>query len=316
MERSGIAASVGYGQEGTVGTATTATRWLPVITETMGQKITRIESDADIPGRTVLASAQWNGGPKEVGGDVQHELYQGGTGLLLTNTFGTVATTGSTTYTHVFTFGDTYGKGLTVEVGRPDVSGTTHRFRYAGCKVTDLEIGLALDKTATCGVTFMGMTEATGGSITSPSFGTDHTKPYKAITHGALTIAGAAQPVRDAKIKITRPYEERRFHGQATTSEPIQSDRTSITGEITVEFDALTAYNRFINGTEAAFVYTLTGSGSNTLTFDGNVRFDGATPQKSGRGILTLTMPVVFVSDGSTDSDALTATLVNSDSTA
>lgn len=315
MARSGIAAQIGYGQEVTVGTAVTPTRFLPLISETLGQEITRIESDADIPGRLMLTSEQWNGGPKMIKGDVQHELPVAGAGVLLYNALGAKgSTSGSGPYTTVLTPGDVYGKALTIEVGRPDVAGTVEGFTYAGCKISDLEIAMALDKPATMGVSFTGMTEATSGSITSASYGTGHAKPYKAITHGALTLAGSAAPVTDAKIKITRPFDERRFHGQATTSEPIQSDRLSITGEITVEFSGLTAYNRFVNGTEAAFLYVLT-QGTNVLTFEGNVRFDGSTPQKSGRGIITHTMPIVFVSDSTSDADALTVTVVNSDST-
>lgn len=317
MARTGIAVQVGYGQEVTVGTAVTPTRFLPVVTESMKQTRTRIESEGDIPGRTILTSDQWNGGPVSVGGDIQHELYQGGVGVLLYNLFGAKATTGSGPYTHEFTFGSTFGKAMTVQIGRPDVSGTLHKFVYAGCKLTEVEFAMDLDKTATMGLTVVGMTEATGTSPTSPSFGTDHTKPYKAINHGALSIGGSAQPVKACSIKVTRPYNaDRRFAGQPTTSEPVDGvDRTMVTGSLTVEFDTLALHDKFVDGDEAAFVYTLT-SGDNSLTFDGNVRFDDASPVKTGRGVLEYEVPVVFVSDGSTDSDALTATLINSDSTA
>jgi len=315
MARTGIAAQVGYGQEETVGTAVTPTRFLPVLTESLGQQITRIESEADIPGRQIITSEQWNGGPKMVSGDIQHELPVAGAGVLLYNALGAKgSTSGPGPYTTVLTPGDVYGKALTVQVGRPDVAGTTHKFVYAGCKITDLELAMALDKPVQMGVSLIGMTETTGGSVTAASFGTGHTKPYKAITHGALSIAGSAFPVIGAKVKITRPFDERRFHGQATTLEPIQSDRLAITGEVTAEFEGLTAYNRFVNGTEAAFSYVLT-QGDNVLTLAGNCRFDGATPVKSGRGVLQITMPVVFVSSGSADSDAFTVTVVNSDST-
>lgn len=315
MARTGIDAQIGYGQESTVGTAVTPTRFLPLLTESLGQEITRIESEADIPGRQVLTSEQWNGGPKMIKGDVQHELPVAGAGVLLYNTLGAKgSTSGAGPYTTVLTPGDVFGKALTVQVGRPDIAGDVQKFVYAGCKITEMEIAAELDKPVTMGMSLIGMTEATTGTVTSASYGTGHAKPYKAITHGALTIGGSAQPISSFKIKVTRPFDERRFHGQATTSEPIQSDRLSITGEITCEFEGLTLYNRFVNGTEAAFVYTLT-QGTNVLTFDGNVRFDGTTPAKAGRGIISVTVPVVFVSDSTADSDALSVTVVNSDST-
>lgn len=316
MSRSGIAAQIGYGQETTVGTAVTPTRFLPLAGDPdLGLDVTRVESEGDIPGRLVLSSNQWRSGSKMVGGSVQHELPVAGGGLLLYNALGAKgSTSGAGPYTTVLTPGEVFGKALTVQVGLPDVANTTHKFVYAGCKIQELEIAAELDKPVQMGVTFIGMTETTGGSVTAASFGTGHTVPYSSITDGALTIAGSAQPCQGFKTKITRTLAERRFDGQPTTSEPIDAGRLDLAGEITVEFDGLTAYNRFVNGTEAAWVYSLT-QGDNVMTFDGNVRFDKTRPVRNGRGIGTLTMPVVFLSDGSADSDALSVTVVNSDST-
>jgi hypothetical protein len=176
MSRTGIAAQIGYATEVTVGTPVTATSFLPLVSESLMQDRTRLESGGIIAGRRVLTSDQWNGGDVTVSGSVQHELYNRGLGKLFTAMFGTVATTGAGPYTHTFTPGDLAGDSLTVQVGRPATNGTVYPFTYAGMKVTSWEIACAAGEIATLGMDLVGRREFA----------------YRLVTDGVTTSASAA----------------------------------------------------------------------------------------------------------------------------
>lgn len=209
MSRTGLAAQIGYATEVTVGTPVTATAFVPLISESLTQDRTRLESGGIIAGRRVLASQSWNGGDVTVSGSVQHELYNRGLGKLFTAMFGAVSTTGAGPYTHTFTPGDLTGDALTVQVGRPATNGTVYPFTYAGMKVSSWEIACAAGEIATLGLDLVGQREfafrtVTDGVTTSGSaaitsvtaaFSTDDIgKPISGtgIPSGATIIAVAS----------------------------------------------------------------------------------------------------------------------------
>jgi hypothetical protein len=176
MSRTGLAAQIGYATESTVGTPVTATAFVPLISESLTQDRTRLESSGIIAGRRVLTSDQWNGGDVTVSGSVQHELYNRGLGKLFTAMFGAVATTGAGPYTHTFTPGDLTGDALTVQVGRPATNGTVYPFTYAGMKVASWEIACAAGEIATLGLDLVGQREFA----------------FRTVTDGATTSGSAA----------------------------------------------------------------------------------------------------------------------------
>jgi hypothetical protein len=166
MSRTGLAAQIGYATEVTVGTPVTATAFLPLISESLTQDRTRLESSGILAGRRVLTSDQYNGGDVTVSGSVQHELYNRGLGKLFTAMFGAVATTGAGPYTHTFTPGDLSGDSLTVQVGRPATNGTVFPFTYAGMKVASWEIACAAGEIATLGMDLVGQREFAFRTVT------------------------------------------------------------------------------------------------------------------------------------------------------
>lgn len=74
MSRTGIAAQIGYAIETTVGTPTTVTAFVPLVSESLTGERARLESAGIIAGRRVLSSNQWNGGDITVAGSVQ-QIY-------------------------------------------------------------------------------------------------------------------------------------------------------------------------------------------------------------------------------------------------
>lgn len=176
MTRTGLSAQIGYATESTVGTPVTVTAFVPLLSETLSQDKTRLESAGIIAGRRVLTSDQWNGGNVTVSGSVQHELYNRGLGKLFTAMFGDVTTTGAGPYTHTFTPGSLVGDALTVQVGRPATNGTVYPFTYAGMKVSSWEIACAQGEIATVGLDLVGQREFA----------------YRQVTDGVTTSGSAA----------------------------------------------------------------------------------------------------------------------------
>lgn len=149
--RSGLAGSIGYGDETTWGVPVAPTLHIPLVDESIGAEIERVESEGIIAGQRVIRSQQWEPGNVDAGGDVGHELYDRDLGLLLKHMFGGSTTTGP------FVPADLSGLGLTAQVGVPNVTdGTVHPKTLAGGKVASWEIAANAGEIATLGLSLVG----------------------------------------------------------------------------------------------------------------------------------------------------------------
>lgn len=138
-------------------------------------------------------------------------------------------------------------------------------------------------------------------------------KPLK-FNHAAVTIGGSSVNAKSLTISGNNGLDDaRRFLGNQRISEPLETGLREYTGTIELEFTDLTQYRRFVTGAEAALVASFT-SGTDSVTITTNARYDGSTPQVSGREILTQSLPFKCVAS-STDASAITVALVNSDAT-
>lgn len=307
--------SIGYGSEAVWATAAAVSRHLPLLDESMGQEIGRIESDGIIAGARARRSGQWAPGNKTISGDVSHELYDRDLGLLFTHMFGAVATTGAAApFTHTFTPGTLKGKGLTVEVGREDTTNTIRRFVYAGCKVASWEIGCSQGEIATIGLSLVGRTEATGGTLSVPSYAAGLIP--LSFNHGTLSIAGSTVgSITSATVSGDNGLAtERRFFSAAgLIAEPIENELRVYSGTFESEFDSMANYQRYLDGVEVAYVLTFQ-AGTNQVRIEGNIRYDGETPKAGKRDLPTQT--INWTSLGPTsDAGACTGVLVNSSAT-
>jgi hypothetical protein len=162
---SGMAAQIGWAVETTPGTIVTPTAFNPLVSESLTIDRERLESAGIIASRRVLTSDQWNGGNITVGGDIALELYNRGLGKLFRGMFGTVNTTGSGPYTHVFTPGDLSDDVLTVQVGLPGTGGTVHPKTLGGCAISSWEIACSAGEIATLGATVAAMNGHVGSRV-------------------------------------------------------------------------------------------------------------------------------------------------------
>lgn len=312
--KSGMAAQVGLKTESTYGTAVTVDRFTPLVSESMTEQIARMESAGIVPGRRVLASQQWAAGDVEVSGDLGFELYQQGAGLWFRHMFGAVSTAGANPYTHTFTPGDMADDHFTLQIGKPDVAGTVQPFTYSGCKITEWELAAKAGELVTLGVSVSAQALVTGTALATASYATGNATPFT-FKHASVTVAGSAANVKEISLKGSNQLAtDRRFIGSALIAEPLEAELRTYEGEATMEFESLTQMNYFRNATENALVLTITAGASASVTITTNVRWDGSTPEVDGRGVVELKAPFKCVGS-TTDASAITAVMVNTDST-
>jgi len=289
--RSGLNAQLGLALETTYGTYVAPARFHPFVSESMDQQIARMESEGLEAGKRVLDSSDWMDGEKTIAGELNLEMRNTGLGLLFHHAFGTVATANplATAFEHTFTPGAFPVGGLSIQIGRPDVSlaGVTHPFSYLGCRIEGFTVEGVAGEIAKCSFSIIGQDETTAqtlGAATYPAATTSLT-----FVDGDLKIASSSIKVRAASFSGANGFvSDRTVLGSQIMEEPVEGSQfRAYDGTVDAHFVSLTDYNRFINGTEALLDLNFQGVDIEAalpfaVEIQANVRFDGQTPQVSG----------------------------------
>lgn len=315
MTSAGIDAQIGMSAESTYGTYVAPTRFYELVSETLKYNIQRIESKGIRAGRRT--QHRWKAGNRSVSGDINMELVPQDLGIILQHTLGNPVTTGTDPYTHTFTgMGNIDNKSMTIQVGRPDEAGTIQPFSYLGCKFTEMAINCKTGEFATIKLGVYGREEVTAQSLATASYDAE-LEPF-VFTEGTLSVAGSTVEVMSVDYVVNTGLAVDRHRVGAGGGKPkkaLVNGLATVSGSFTADFENLTNYNRFVNGTEASLVLAFNAGTDKQLTITSNVRFDGETPNVGGMELLQLQQPFVATSLAS-DAAAITAVLINSDVTA
>jgi hypothetical protein len=141
--RSGMNAQIGFKTESSWAVPVVVDSFNPLVSESMGAVPEEVKSNAIIAGRRVLTSDQVSQGRMRVGGSIGLELTNKSQALLWEHIFGDASSP--------YTPGDLTSKSFTMQIGKPDASGTTQPCTYAGCKITEAQMGFAVGELATLG---------------------------------------------------------------------------------------------------------------------------------------------------------------------
>jgi Phage tail tube protein len=304
---SGLSAQLGTAEESTYGTPVTVDRFFEFRSETLKLNIDRIASTALRSGQRVLRSDRWATGKRSGGGDITMELATKSFGRWFKHALGAVATNqpdaggNPTVYLHTFTPGD-LPTGQTIQIGRPDTGGTVRPFSYHGCKISAWGLECAVGEIATFKPTVVGEDEDTTTSLAVASY--PSSLALMSFVNGTLTIGGSAADVKSASIQGANGLAEDRYVlGSALRKNPLEAALRSYSGQFSAEFESLTAYNRYVNGTEADIVLLFQGATISTtykyeVKVTAHVRFDGETPAVGGPDVVGLNMPFTVLDDG------------------
>src|SRR5262249_39754677 len=97
------------------------------------------------------------------------------------------------------------------------------------------------------------------------------------------------------------------IRGNYVKAEPVPNAMAKISGTLSMEFNDLTAYNRFVADTRASIVLTWTGALIEATSPNyfyqvvmtiPNASFEGTTPNVPGPDVLTLDQPFTGLYDG------------------
>lgn len=315
MSASGLNSQLGFVAESTYGTAVTVTKFLEFVSEGLQREIQRIESRGLRAGRRTLLSSQWSAGQIAVAGDIELELSNVGQGLLWLHAMGAAGTTGAGPFVHTYTPADLQTLSLTIQVGKPFIGGTVQAFTYTGCKIAGWEVSASAGEIAMVTFNILAQNESTAIALATATY--PATYAPMTFVHGVLSLGGSAVDVRDVTVTADNGLNDDRYFvkGSGLRSQPLESTWREYTWEATMDFADLTAYNRFVNGTEAALTLTFT-RGADIFQIVGNVRTDGTTPTVDGPDILAQPLTGRFVASGATDDTAIKIIRTTTEATA
>jgi len=300
--KTGLAAQLGLVAESTWGTRVTPTRFYEITGEAIKLDIQRAESAGLRAGRRYARAYHEN--RKGVSGTISGEVPTKGFGLIAKHILGAIAApatpVGATlTRDHVATPGDQDGKSFTIQVGRPDLSGTVRPFDYTGVKIMSAEFANSVDGILTYTLNVDGQNEDTAQTLATASYPTNLSQFF--FTGAKLTLDGTQVDVKDFNCSLSNGLKGDRYYLRESSLKKEQIEDTAprdATGTFNLDFDGLTAYNRFTAGTEAALVARWRNpveieAGFNPefeITFP-RVRFDGETPNVAGADVLNMAVP-------------------------
>lgn len=157
---------------------------------------------------------------------------------------------------------------------------------------------------------------------TSPTYASDQ-DPFSGF-EGALTMDNVVQDVMGWNTTLTNNLFGDKYHMGERVRGMLPEQQRTIEGTLTVEFDDLDLYRRFVNGEAASLQIAFTTVGKITHSVHGdskqeysltvlqpNIEFNGATPVIGGPEIITTDMPYVAMWDDANSIPDMRITLVN-----
>jgi hypothetical protein len=322
---SGLDAQFGFKNETTWGTAVTVDHFLEFNSESLSNEPTFLEPTGLRPGVKHKRSNRVRVSRRTMTGDVTLEVATRGMGLLWKHLLGSgsgstpVQISSTTAYKQIHTPGGFVGLGLTMQVGRPEPSGTVRPFTYAGCKISSWEFSLSDSEVPTLMLNVDGRSEATATALATASYPSGAT--VFDFSQAALTLGGTASTtsgltsvsggtaattiIREFNVRGETPMANERFGlGNAgLKAEQLENDTPTITGTLTAEFNKTEFYDVFTANTTQPMVLTLTGAeieSSNMITLQflmPAVKIKAANPTVDGPDVVPMNVDFEAYSD-------------------
>lgn len=314
MVQNGFKSFIGLAEEVGFGIQLAPTDFIEFNSEGLQKEINRIMSGGI---RNSASAVRFKNGATGVGGDIEAEIFYAGLELFIKNAMGNVVTTnpGTLAYLHTFDLTDALANSLSIDVNR---GGTP--FRYSGCKVNTMGLTAELDAILMSTFGILGQEEYVAGAISpaSPGSPTYLDSELAVFTEGLIEIDDVETEILTFSLTLNNNLkDDKRKIGQASRIAIPRNDLREVTGILHVEFDDLTQYTRFINGTEAKLYLKFTGSNIE-LDYDNQIEitcpriiYNGETPVVGGREILEHDIPFTTLYDLTGASDEMVMAIQN-----
>lgn len=215
-------------------------------------------------------------------------------------------TNGETTDTSS-TLGGTFTQA---DVGK-DVSGTGIP---AGAWITAVASdGNSATMSAPATATDTGVSVVVGKALAAASY--PSSLSYYKMHEATLAIGGSAVPLKGFTVGGAIPTQRNYYGGSRFSAAPSRTGELwDITGTLNLDYLSNAQLDRYFAG-EFFAVSIVLAKGANSITFALNGRYsESLVPQVDGRGRLAQDAP--FIARGSSDANACTVTMINSDTSA
>lgn len=310
---SGLGASLGWVAESTYGTYVAPTKWAEFNSEKLVLNKKIIANEGLRGGARVGRAGRRVVTTKDAGGSIDLDISSRGFGVLLTHALGTPSPAatqiGATAiWRQIHTIGE-MNRSLTMQVGRPESSGTVRAFTYTGCKIPSWEMSCAIDQYLSFKLDIDARNETTSQTLVAPTYVTTNEEMFHfgqiAVTIGGTvtTATGLASVTGDVavtgckgfSVKHATPLATGRYFAGATQlkATPIENGMRDITGTLNTEFaDRTQLYDLMAAETTTALKIRFTGTTAISGNFAGYeillpaVKFDSGTPTVDGPDIL------------------------------
>ena len=258
-------------------------------------------------------------GNRSVKGSLSTELAPFGQAVLLKHLMGSVTTTGTTNYTHVFKIG-ALPVGLCFEKQVTDLG---KYFLYNGVRVSKASFDFKPAGPIDTSFEFVGQKETIGdASIDATPTDLGH-NPFEGF-NASIEVGGSSiGTVTAAKFDVDNDIQTDLYAiGGGGLVHSLPEGNVKVSGSCTVIFDSITLYNQAVAGTESSLKIALTkgtglgSTGNEMIEFlIPELKFKASTPViKDSKGIM-LEMPFEAFYSNSTEATALQITLKNTQAT-
>jgi len=317
-------AAVLVGLESTYGTAVALTRGYEAQADSFTIETEQLESVGLRAGQQTIRSDRRK--VVELGGEgaIEMDLLSAGNGLIMQAMLGTVAGptadgTDTSAYTVTHT-SDSAGpaESFTIQVQRPDSSGTIQSFTHHGCMVKDWAITQGVNEylKTTFNFDFEEVeTDTADGTPVYPADASTFDWTQCVVTvDGSDVDATSFEVTGDLGLKTDR-YQLR---GSNLKKQPVRAAIPSYEGTVEAEFQNTDLYDLFIAGTPVEITATWTGALIEGTSFDTVTvtlpacQFNGDSPAVSLEDIATISLPFKVLDDGT--NPAVTITVESADS--
>jgi hypothetical protein len=305
MGKTGLSGQLGIGAQSVFTTRVAPTRFYEFLSEGIKLDSQRASSQGLRANKRV--TRHWRENRKGVAGPISIEHPIVGSGLLWKYILGAVATTTPSGATnardHAATLGALDGDFFTAQVGRASVAGVVHPFDYVGCKIASASLSQSVDGFLQLEMQVDGWDEQTNQSLAVASYPTDLGQFF--YEDCIVTVNSVAYDARDFSLAIDNGLKTDRYYLRGDTRKKEQIEETSvdgraITGSCEGDFESLTIYNLFANGTEFPLSVKWTSPAEIETGFNYELeitlprcRMDGETPAIGGPDVLA--QPFNFV---------------------
>jgi len=263
---SGLSGQVGAVAEVTYGTPLTVTHFYEFLSENMVFNPTWLDGMGLKAGQAYNRASRTVVSQSDVNGDLTMEHTSGEAANAIADSMGfwwkyalgsalvTPTVVVGTAYKQVHTNGSKAGQFITIQVGRPQISGVTVQpFTYVSCKVTDWEFSCNDNQIAQLKVTIDGRTELTSTGLAAASYPTPNGL-FSFANASVMTIGGTASTaagettiaggstlgslVNGIVLTGSTPMKVDRYGlgNQGLKGEPIENAIPTITGTLSTEF--------------------------------------------------------------------------------